>query len=30
MDARLEHEFINNYKLLQNGMKKVQIEKVAR
>ena len=29
MDARLEHEFINNFKLLQNTMKKVQIEKVA-
>jgi RP/EB family microtubule-associated protein len=28
MDARLEHEFINNYKLLQTTMKKVQIEKV--
>lgn len=29
MDARLEHEYIANYKLLQNGMKKVSIEKVA-
>ena len=30
MDARLEHEFINNFKSLQTAMKKVQIEKVVR
>jgi len=28
VDARLEHEYINNYKALQGGMKKVKIEKV--
>jgi RP/EB family microtubule-associated protein len=28
VDARLEHEYINNYKALQNCMKKVKIEKV--
>jgi hypothetical protein len=29
LDAKLEHEFINNFKLLQGTMKKVNIEKVA-
>lgn len=28
IDARLEHEYINNYKALQNCMKKIKIEKV--
>lgn len=28
IDARLEHEYINNYKMLQNCMKKIKIEKV--
>lgn len=28
VDARLEHEYINNYKALQNAMKRVKIEKV--
>jgi RP/EB family microtubule-associated protein len=28
MDAKLEHEFINNFKLLQFTFKKVQIEKI--
>jgi hypothetical protein len=28
IDARLEHEYIQNYKALQNAFKKVNIEKV--
>ena len=28
MNARLEHEYIQNYKMLQNTFKKVNIEKV--
>ena len=28
IDAKLEHEYINNYKALQAALKKVKIEKV--
>ncbi len=27
-DTKLEHEFINNFKILQEGFKKVNVEKV--
>ena len=27
-DTKLEHEYINNYKALQEGFKKVNVEKV--
>jgi hypothetical protein len=27
-DTKLEHEYINNYKCLQEGFKKVNVEKV--
>lgn len=28
-DTKLEHEYINNYKNLQEGFKKVNVEKVC-
>ncbi len=30
LDAKLEHQYINNYKELQNCMKKIRIEKVNK
>lgn len=28
-DTKLEHEYINNYKVLQEGFKKMTVEKVT-
>ena len=28
-DTKLEHEYINNFKILQEGFKKVNVEKVG-
>lgn len=29
-DTKLEHEYINNYKILQEGFKKANVEKVCK